>query len=460
MKKSISMLMLAVMLFANSAWALDVNLRWDANTETDLAGYKVYYSPNDATAPFVGTGATEGAAPIDVGLLTTATVSGLNPTLDYYFAVTAYNTSGLESSYSNVVSVIANPTVTASATAGGSISPPGTIVFASGASQLYTITPNVCYRSNVFVDGAAFGPLSSYTFSSLSNNHTINATFALIPFTINASAGSGGTISSAGYSVASCGASPVFTITPDSGFHIVDVVDNGVSKGAVSSLTIPNIAANHTVTATFATTVVIGASAGGTATKLGTNFVPFGGSIECIFTPSTGYFVSSVLLNGSPIAIANNKFTLAAITGPQEVNANFESFASLKNLLWSQPGVASVWKVDSSGTVISYKNYTAAGWTAVSYILSTDGFAYLTWINTTGTACVWKVDANGIMLSYKLYNAPGWTATSYVLAPDGFYYLTWKNTSGVASVWKIDSNGVVLTYNNYTAPGWTATWFK
>lgn len=69
-------------------------LEWDPNSESDLAGYRMY----------VGTASGEYGEPIDVGLTTTYTVTGLLPGRTYYFAVTAYNTSGLESGKSNEVS--------------------------------------------------------------------------------------------------------------------------------------------------------------------------------------------------------------------------------------------------------------------------------------------------------------------------------------------------------------------
>lgn len=75
------------------AFAGDAILSWDANTESDLAGYKVYFG----TAP-----GTYGS-PIDAGNQTTYTVTGLG-TGTFYFVVTAYNTSGAESNPSNEVS--------------------------------------------------------------------------------------------------------------------------------------------------------------------------------------------------------------------------------------------------------------------------------------------------------------------------------------------------------------------
>lgn len=75
------------------ARAQSVTLAWDANTESDLAGYKLAY----------GTASKSYSKEIDVGKQTTYTVSGLDTTKDTYFAVRAYSTSGLHSAYSNEV---------------------------------------------------------------------------------------------------------------------------------------------------------------------------------------------------------------------------------------------------------------------------------------------------------------------------------------------------------------------
>lgn len=80
--------------FTSNASAGSVGLAWDPNSESDLAGYKAYYRTSSTT---YGT-------PIDVGLVTRTTLMGLVPGVTYYFVVTAYNTSGLESGFSNEVS--------------------------------------------------------------------------------------------------------------------------------------------------------------------------------------------------------------------------------------------------------------------------------------------------------------------------------------------------------------------
>jgi len=72
------------------AMAADVTLQWNANSEPDLSGYKLHY----------GTSAGVYTTSVNVGNVTTRTVSGLSNNTRYYFAVTAYDSSGNESGYS------------------------------------------------------------------------------------------------------------------------------------------------------------------------------------------------------------------------------------------------------------------------------------------------------------------------------------------------------------------------
>jgi hypothetical protein len=83
--------------FAHSA---EVTVAWDPNTEPDLAGYKIYYKTESSGPPYNGTGVTEGDSPIDVGNQTEFTFHGLTDDVTYFLVVTAYNTGGLESDYS------------------------------------------------------------------------------------------------------------------------------------------------------------------------------------------------------------------------------------------------------------------------------------------------------------------------------------------------------------------------
>ena len=113
MKKVMS-LFIGLLLITSTAFARSVTLQWDANTEPDLAGYKVYYNETGSTPPYTGTGATEGDSPVTVTFdmdenpdsdLVEFTLHNISDYKGVYFAATAYDDQGLESGYSNVVSI-------------------------------------------------------------------------------------------------------------------------------------------------------------------------------------------------------------------------------------------------------------------------------------------------------------------------------------------------------------------
>ena len=94
-------LILGTVIFISPPAALtaQIKLAWNPNTESNLAGYKVYYGTNPRTY----------SAVINVGNVTTYTLTGLVAGEMYYIAVTAFDTSvpPNESAYSNEVSGVA-----------------------------------------------------------------------------------------------------------------------------------------------------------------------------------------------------------------------------------------------------------------------------------------------------------------------------------------------------------------
>jgi len=71
--------------------AASILVSWNANTEPDLAGYKVYYGEDPGIY----------GDPVTVGIVE-STLIDINPAVgqDYYFAVSAFDYSGNESSLS------------------------------------------------------------------------------------------------------------------------------------------------------------------------------------------------------------------------------------------------------------------------------------------------------------------------------------------------------------------------
>ncbi len=82
--------------------------------------------------------------------------------------------------------------ITASAGAGGSIDPAGTVCVSYGSDQVFTITPDAGYQvAEVLVDGASVGAVTSYTFTCVTADHTIAASFTAGPGPVPPPCGTG-----------------------------------------------------------------------------------------------------------------------------------------------------------------------------------------------------------------------------------------------------------------------------
>ena len=70
-------------------------------------------------------------------------------------------------------------------------------------------------------------------------------------YTINASVGLGGSINNLGLVNFSYGSNQTYTITPNSGYEVSDVLVDGKSVGAITTYTFSDITGSHTISATF-----------------------------------------------------------------------------------------------------------------------------------------------------------------------------------------------------------------
>jgi len=94
MKKLLLVLVAFFFMVGMAQAASNVTLQWVANSEPDLAGYKIYQSQTSGIYTSV-----EGTVPVGTE---TITLEGI-PDGTYFWVVTAYDTEGLESGYSNEV---------------------------------------------------------------------------------------------------------------------------------------------------------------------------------------------------------------------------------------------------------------------------------------------------------------------------------------------------------------------
>jgi len=81
-----------VIFITSPAWAnISVPLAWNPSVNTNVAGYKIYF----------GVVSHDYTNSIDVGNVTNTTITGLTENTVYYFAATTYDSTGVESAFSN-----------------------------------------------------------------------------------------------------------------------------------------------------------------------------------------------------------------------------------------------------------------------------------------------------------------------------------------------------------------------
>jgi len=97
--------------------------------------------------------------------------------------------------------------------------------------------------SNTVLSGPFDNPVKDDTRRYLMNSQ--------VKYSILSSYGANGTMSPEGTVSISNGTSKTFTIVPNNGYEVDQVVVNGSNQGAITSYTFDNVVANHTISATF-----------------------------------------------------------------------------------------------------------------------------------------------------------------------------------------------------------------
>jgi hypothetical protein len=218
-------------------------------------------------------------------------------------------------------------TITATAGANGSIDPSGDVTILEGDDQTFTITPDTNYVvEDVLVDDVSVGAVTEYTFSNVTADHTIEASFELVEYTITATAGVGGSIDPAGDVLVAYGGNQTFTITPETGYLVSDVLVDEVSVGDVTEYTFTNVMSDHTIEASFELieyTITATAGLGGSIAPVGDVLVAYGGEQTFTITPDVDYQVEDVLVDDVSVG-AVTEYTFTNVTADHTIEAVFE----------------------------------------------------------------------------------------------------------------------------------------
>jgi hypothetical protein len=171
MRHRITLFLILAFICSQAAIAADVSLAWDASTSPNIAGYKVY----------VGTATGTYTAPITIGNQTTYTVTGLGPGT-FYFAVTAFNTAGNESGFSNEVNTTIAGGTTPPVLHVPTIPPIGPAITWQAVVSIGTAAATIAWQTSEECSGVLrYGPDETHMQEKVANNqgttaHLVNIT--------------------------------------------------------------------------------------------------------------------------------------------------------------------------------------------------------------------------------------------------------------------------------------------
>ena len=104
----LGLLILILIYIPSLVFAVTARVTWNKNPESDIAGYWVYYGTSPSNYDHL----------VGVGTTPSIDITGLQAGSTYYFAVTALDTSGNQSGFSQQVSVTIPPAATSTSTSG------------------------------------------------------------------------------------------------------------------------------------------------------------------------------------------------------------------------------------------------------------------------------------------------------------------------------------------------------
>ena len=213
---------------------------------------------------------------------------------------------------------------------GGTISPSGITGLQHGNNQSYTITPAKGYQiDEVLVDNVPVGAVTNYAFSNVTSDHSISVRFRPTAFIVKAISGEGGSISPEGDSRVEYGHGQSYTIVPEYGYRINNlIVDFNPVSIASNEFSFRNVTENHTIFVNFAKlniySIKIGYLRNGSISPSGDTTVFEGSDQTYKIIPAPGYRVSMVFIDTIPIGPVN-EYTFSNISSDHSISATFSS---------------------------------------------------------------------------------------------------------------------------------------
>ncbi|MBI5475229.1 MAG: T9SS type A sorting domain-containing protein [Ignavibacteriales bacterium] len=230
---------------------------------------------------------------------------------------------------------------------------PGGAMVNYGADQLFQfIALPGNHIDSVFIDGNYVGSPTEWLFTNVTTPHAVKVKFIEDTLFVNATAGANGTIDPSGNVPYLPHANASFTITPSGGYHILDVLVDGSSIGAVNYYNFENVLTNHTIHATFSIdqySIFSTATEGGDIIPGGTAILDSGAVQQYVMIPWTGYHLDTLFVDGLHVD-STSSYTFTNIHANHTIHAQF-----LINSYTIAASAGSNGSIEPSGMV--HKNY-------------------------------------------------------------------------------------------------------
>ncbi len=216
----------------------------------------------------------------------------------------------------------------------GTISPSGNVTISAGQSITFNIEANEgSHLSYLLVDDVKIDPTNSWTFEDVDGHHRIVAVFEedVVYYKVNAIPSPNGTITPEGEHSYEITDNPLYTIIPDDGYVIKDVIIDGNSIGVVNGYTFTYNGEDREIKAVFdieekEDTYEISAlpTEHGTISPEGIQMVKAGDDIVYTITPDEGYHIKDVTVDGDSVGSVN-QVELSHVMSNRVIDAVFEA---------------------------------------------------------------------------------------------------------------------------------------
>jgi hypothetical protein len=415
---------------ASQSFAAQVTLAWDPPDPTP-DGYHLYQRIEGHAYDY--------SQPAWSGPEATCTLHDLADDTTHHFVVRAHVGSD-ESANSNEILYVTPPlpittyTITPSSGANGSITPANSMTVIEGDNQTFNIIPDSGYHIlDVKVDGTSVGAVSAYSFSQVTENHSINASFAADTYVVTASSGANGTIDPVDTVNVNHGVSRTYTITPDTGYYTADVLVDGASVGAVSAYTFANVTTNHTINATFKAEInhiAVTSGINGTISPNGNVEVLYGESQTFTFTADAGFYITDVQIDGQSMG-AMGAYTFTDVSADHTLSVKFSEDTAVK--LWIEAEAGDV----MAPMAIADDETASAG----GYIWTPEGTGNFYWLSEKSGYAEYNfnVPVSGNYFIWARQISNDGTSDSFFVSVDGQPAFPWHIERGEQDVWTWDN---------------------